>query len=459
MINSADGDLLEDTELWMEQGKTFLLGHSPNKAIKYFDKVLAVEPNNTRALANKAIGLLNLGEREEAISVVNSILEIDPQHVDALVIKGDELLRNGQLEEGYSVYETVLEIKENNSKAHSAFGDKLSALGKFDEALMHYKIALENFPEGLDFEGKSFAEKVLEMEPDNIDALNSKGKSLVHLGRSEEGFTVIVEDELDSAILLFDKVLEKDPENSEALFNKGRTIVQKSYLVKDNLEKETMFEEGLDQVRKVLEMDPNHVGSLNYLGDRLVGLNKTQEGMQYLDKALQIDPDDIHTQFAKASALGKEKRYDEAVFYYDNILNENPFHRLSVVNFKSIAHNKLGYKQVDGFLDVKVHDSNGALAIHLRSPKIELLKHDISDILLDEWNVVGTKIINGTDFEILQFERSANVNAIQMYGGAKHYGISYQFHRDLWKLYSNYWFYNVDKGDTVTFTYTVFRQI
>jgi len=164
LIDNAAADLIEDTEDWMEQGKTFLLGHSPGKAIKYFDKVLAVEPNHTRALANKAIGLLNLGEREEAISVVNSVLEIDPQHVGALVIKGDELLRNGQLEEGYSIYETVLEINENNSKAHSAIGDKLSALGKFDEALMHYKIALENFPEGLDFEGISFADKILERQ-------------------------------------------------------------------------------------------------------------------------------------------------------------------------------------------------------------------------------------------------------------------------------------------------------
>jgi len=294
---------------------------------------------------------------------------------------------------------------------------------------------------------------------DNIDALNSKGKSLVHLGRSEEGFTVIVEDELDSAVSFFDKVLEIDPENLEALFNKGRTIVQKSYLVEDNLEKETMFEEGLDQVRKVLEMDPNHVGSLNYLGDRLVGLNKTQEGMQYLDKALQIDPDDIHTQFAKASALGKEKRYDEAVFYYDKILNENPFHRLSVVNFKSIAVQQLGYKTVNGFLDVKVYDPNGVLASHIRAPKITLLKHELSDILLDEWNVVGIKYINGTNFEILQLEKSVDVNAEQMYGGAKHYGIAYPFHRDIWKLYANYWLYYVDKGDTVTFTYTVLRPI
>lgn len=459
LVDYAAADLLEDTESWFESGTIFLRGNSPETAIKYFDKILAVEPNNTRALTNKAIGLLNLGKHEEALSAVNSVLEIVPEHVGALVIKGDEFSRNGQFEEAYSIYETILKIDPNNSKANSAMGDRLLAQGKSDQALTHYKKALGNFPVGLDFEGVSFADKVLEIEPNNIDALNNKGKSLVHLARSGEGYTVIVADELDPAISYFDKVLVQEPENAEALFNKGRTIVQKADLVEDALEKETTFEEGLDYVRRVLQIDPVHVGALNYLGDRLVGMNKTQEGIQYLDKALEIAPDDIDSLFAKASALTKEKKYVEAVYYYDTIITENPFHLLAAANFKEIVNKKLGYIPIKGFLDVIVYDSNGALTSHMRAPTMKVLNHEISGKMFDEWKVIGTENKNGTEFQIIQFERTVDVNSRHMEGGAKLYGISYPFNRDIWHLYVNYWLYYVDKGDTVTFTYTVFRAV
>jgi len=119
----------------------------------------------------------------------------------------------------------------------------------------------------------------------------------------------------------------------------------------------------------------------------------------------------------------------------------------------------LGYTQIKGFLDVKVHDSNGVLTGHMRAPNMKVLDHQISQNMLDEWKVIGTENKNGTEFQIIQFERTVDVNSRQMVGGASQYGISYPFNRDIWHLYVSYWLYYVDKGDTITFTYTVFRDI
>jgi tetratricopeptide (TPR) repeat protein len=49
-----------------------------NESIVYFDKALAIDPDNTSALNNKGLALAKLGEYNESIAYFDKALAIDP---------------------------------------------------------------------------------------------------------------------------------------------------------------------------------------------------------------------------------------------------------------------------------------------------------------------------------------------------------------------------------------------
>ena len=61
----------------------YYLGKS-DEAITYYDKVLAIKPNDLDALSNKGNALEDLGKSDEAITYYDKVLAIDPNDLDAL---------------------------------------------------------------------------------------------------------------------------------------------------------------------------------------------------------------------------------------------------------------------------------------------------------------------------------------------------------------------------------------
>ncbi|MGB8022804.1 MAG: hypothetical protein WCF06_00635, partial [Nitrososphaeraceae archaeon] len=73
-----------------------------SKTIKYFDKILAIDPNNADAIFFKGAALASLRKSSEAFPFINKAiilsdkaLAIDPNNVDLLSIKGRSLNRLG----------------------------------------------------------------------------------------------------------------------------------------------------------------------------------------------------------------------------------------------------------------------------------------------------------------------------------------------------------------------------
>jgi len=439
-------DLEDDTDLLLEDGMRFFQNGEFKKAISYFDQVITIEPNHLEALSKKAEALVKLAKLDDAILYYEKILEIEPNHVETLSKKAGMLVKKGKFDEATHYFDKVLEIEPNNVDALAYKGDELFKMGKLDEAKSYYEQVIKIKPYKLDPNKKSYFDKVLQIDPYNTDALNIKGTSFVRLERTPTGHTIIFMDKLDEAIQLFDKVLEIEPNNIDALFNKGRALVQ----LEDS--------EGMSYVDKVLEIEPNHVAALSYKADQFVKYNKLEEGIKYVEKALAIDPDNIEALFNKGSIFARQHNYDEALTIYAEILNKNPENFLVSKNLSITAH-KLQHRALDGFLEVTVHDSNNNLVMHLQIPEISVLNHEIGQNFVNSWPV--TKVVNrdGQDVEVLQYELVKEVKVGTIYGGANHYGIKLEPANDVHKVYANYWQYIVEKGDTVTFVYTVYRPI
>ena len=457
-IQYSFADLKSDTDTYLEKGILLFQSGNSDTALKYFNAVLDIDPDNIDALYYKSQILTVLEQKQDATSIIEKILGMDIVHVGALELQADELLKNGEFDEALIIYEDILNVEPNHAKANSALGDSLLQKGDEAGALRHYEISLLTYPTGEDAMKSLFADKVLSIEKNHIDALNAKGASLVQLDRSAEGYTIVFASKLDSAISYFDRVLEIEPENTEALFNKGRSLIQITLQISDGNSTED-YKMGLSNVKKVLEINPNHLGALLYLGDRLMSDESYIEGLPYVEKALEIEPNNVDAMFLKAVIATELKDYQTAATFYDNILQINPLHRLSADNFEFIARHLLGYYPLEGNLEVSVVDSNGFLVAHFVVPELSIMNHTIGQEFLDEWEVIGTEKRDGLDYEILNYERELDVGRVFTYGGSKHFGITYPYQHEIWKLYANYYSYYVDKGDLITFKYTVYRQV
>lgn len=119
-------------------------------------------------------------------------------NVSELLSCADALRYNGQYEEAEKLYLQVLEREPNNAAAHHGLG------------LVYYL-------HGGDFE-KSLAEfkKAVELEPENITYRLDWAKALTTVAPLEEDPEKMMY-LLKSAKSEFEKVLELDPENQEAL--------------------------------------------------------------------------------------------------------------------------------------------------------------------------------------------------------------------------------------------------
>ena len=82
-----------------------------------FNKVLQVEPNNTKALVNKGIILTALGNYTEASKYINKTLEIDPNNVGALTDKTIILAKQHKYSDALKTINKALSIDPTNLNA------------------------------------------------------------------------------------------------------------------------------------------------------------------------------------------------------------------------------------------------------------------------------------------------------------------------------------------------------
>ena len=93
----------------------------------------------------KGISLKNLGNLEEALKCFDIILKIFPDDIDALNGKGHTLYDLGKYEESIKCFDRVLEIDPNNTIALNGKGNILYDLERYEEAIKYYDRAIKYY--------------------------------------------------------------------------------------------------------------------------------------------------------------------------------------------------------------------------------------------------------------------------------------------------------------------------
>jgi len=119
-----------------------------SEALKIYDYLLSVEPNNIEILKGKANCLLNIdNKKKDYIKICNKILDLHPDDLEILFNKGHIL---GDLEmhkEAIECYNRYLKFDNNNANAWSNKAYNFYCLKKFEDAIICCKKALTIVPE------------------------------------------------------------------------------------------------------------------------------------------------------------------------------------------------------------------------------------------------------------------------------------------------------------------------
>ena len=95
------------------------------EAIKCFDKVIEIDPENVDAWCNKGSMLCELNSFEEALKCYNKVLELEPENIDVWRYKGNALIELEQFEDAIKCYDIILGL---NIKDVNAWNNKGTAL-------------------------------------------------------------------------------------------------------------------------------------------------------------------------------------------------------------------------------------------------------------------------------------------------------------------------------------------
>jgi tetratricopeptide (TPR) repeat protein len=239
----------------------------------------------------------------EAIEKIPSPVEISRQIQDA-----NYMFYTGQYVRASEIYQRVLDLDPNNVDALLNNGIVLYRLGKHRDA-------------------RSFFERTLEIDGGNADALTYMCFTLNRLGRREE------------AQLYYEKVskIKINESNIDALVNKGIA-----------LETVGKPDESLYYYHKAADMIVNesNIDALVNKGIALdrIGLHERrperhQEAMECFDKALLLNPENTFALYSKASSFSLQENDEEALKLLEYVV------RLCS-GFKDLAKNDIDFKRL-----------------------------------------------------------------------------------------------------------------
>ena len=250
--------------------------------VKYFEKVIKINPNDAEAHNNLGNLLQNLKRYEEAEKEYREAIRINPNDADAHNNLGNLLKDLKRYEEAEKEYREAIRINPNLAEAHNNLGNLLKDLKRYEEAEKEYREAIR-------------------LNLNDADAHNNLGALLANLKRYEEA-----EKEFREAIRI-------NPNDAEAHNNLGNLLADLN-----------RYEEAEKEYREAIRINPNYTEAHNGLGILLSDLKRYEEAEKEYREAIRLNPDYAGAHFNLGILLVNLKRYEEAEKEYGEAIRINP---------------------------------------------------------------------------------------------------------------------------------------
>jgi Tfp pilus assembly protein PilF len=176
---------------YIEKAEEFKNRNMYHDAVRYYDMVLDLDPENIQALNNKGIILWANKKYKLAIEHFDRVLGLDKTNEEAMINKAASLNKLGEKEGALDTYTQLLDANKTNSDAWSNKGVLLYTLQRYEEAEECFRSAvdLDDDDEDSWFNLAIVLEKNNKFEPaaeayDKVIALNPKNED-AYRGRQD----------------------------------------------------------------------------------------------------------------------------------------------------------------------------------------------------------------------------------------------------------------------------------
>ena len=260
--------------------------HRPQEAADFYQRSLAINPDQAEAHNYLSTVLLDTGHVDEARAQLDIAAKINPDYPSTYANLGSVYHHQGDMAAAIAAYRKAIAIKSDYFQAFNNLGVLLSLQGMKNEAIDCFV-------------------KSLTISPDNADALINLGGTLNDVGRPREalpalakalalkpnsadghlnlGTTLFALDDARSAFEQFAAALKLNPSIFRSHYGLGNCYLKFGQL--DDAEK--MFQAELDA-------DPDHAESHYQLAVVLMAKKEKQRALEHLREAIRLKPDWIN---------------------------------------------------------------------------------------------------------------------------------------------------------------------
>lgn len=109
-------------------------------AERHWDRILMIDPNNERALANLSIICHDAGVFEAALVYLDNLLEVNPYRPELYGRRAHILGRLGRVDEGLETAQKVLQMDPSILQMHGWLAETYEALGDHEKSHKHREI-------------------------------------------------------------------------------------------------------------------------------------------------------------------------------------------------------------------------------------------------------------------------------------------------------------------------------
>ncbi|MTJ09440.1 MULTISPECIES: tetratricopeptide repeat protein [unclassified Anabaena] len=282
--------LNQSSQYWFEQGIELIDLERYEEAISYFDKAIAINPDDHDAWFHRGTVLDELQRYREAIASYDKAIAINPDDHEAWYNRGIALGALRKYTEAIASYDKAIAIKADYHEAWSNRGVALEKLQKYTEAITSY-------------------DKGIAIKADFHEAWYNRGVALEKLQKYTE------------AIASYDKAIAIKPDFHEAWHGRGISLRQ--------LQK---YEEAIASYDKAIAIKPDDYDAWHNRGVSLRQLQKYEEAIASYDKAIAIKPDKHEPWTAKSVSLWYLQRYEEALKCCEKAISIKPDFELAIKN-------------------------------------------------------------------------------------------------------------------------------
>ncbi|SNR69805.1 tetratricopeptide repeat protein [Desulfurobacterium atlanticum] len=270
--------------LLKELVKIYIISGEKEKAVKTLNRIVEMEPYNLKNLTEVATSLLELKEYSKVIPIIERITKLNPNNPNAYLMLGISYEITGEKDKAIKAYEKALDLFPENTTVMERLANIYAENNKIDEAKAYYErlYQLTKKPE--------YILKIAQIEADtgNINRAYKLLKKLAEENRTDEKILfslAVISDKLDlenETVTYLKKVIEINPNNVAAL----------NYLSYIYANRGENLEEAMKLIKKVLKLRPENPAYIDTYGWVLFKLRNYEKACKILEKAYKLSNKD-----------------------------------------------------------------------------------------------------------------------------------------------------------------------